>query len=76
VHSRIAAFETKETRRLVNRFEIHFTLKHSSWLNLAEIELSVLSRQCLNHHIPDELTLHWEVQAWTRERNYKVIKVD
>ncbi len=70
------AFEPEEARRLVNRFEFHFTPKHGSWLNMAEIELSVLSRQCLRHRIPDEPTLDREVQAWTRERNSKVVKVD
>jgi transposase len=70
------AFEPEEARRLVNRFEFHFTPKHGSWLNMAEIEFSVLSRQCLKRRIPDEPTLDWEVQAWTRERNSKVVKVD
>ena len=70
------AFEPEEARRLVNRFEFHFTPKHGSWLNMAEIELSVLSRQCINRRIPDEQTLHHEVQAWVRDRNSKVVKVD
>ena len=70
------AFEPDEARRLVNRFEFHFTPKHGSWLNMAEIELSVLSRQCLKRHFHDELTLDREVQAWTHERNSKVVKVD
>jgi len=70
------AFEPDEARRLVNRFEFHFTPKHGSWLNMAEIELSVLSRQCLKRRIPDEATLMHEVQAWTSERNSKVVKVD
>jgi hypothetical protein len=70
------AFEPAEARRLVKRFEFHFTPKHGSWLNMAEIELSVLSRQCLNRRIPDEQTLEHEVQAWTNERNMKVVKVD
>ncbi|MGB7093628.1 MAG: IS630 family transposase, partial [Anaerolineales bacterium] len=70
------AFEPDEARRLVNRFEFHFTPKHGSWLNLAEIELSVLSRQCINRRIPDEEILKQEVQAWVKERNTKVVKVD
>jgi transposase len=70
------AFEPDEARRLVKRFEFHFTPKHGSWLNMAEIELSVLSRQCLNRRIPDEQTLSREVQAWVNERNTKVVKVD
>ena len=69
-------FEPDEARRLVKRFEFHFTPKHGSWFNMAEIELSVLSRQCLNRRIPDEQTLSREVQAWVKERNPKVVKVD
>ena len=70
------AFEPDEARRLVNRFEFHFTPKHGSWLNMAEIELSVLSRQCINRRIPDEQTLRKEVQAWVDDRNSKIVKVD
>ena len=70
------AFEPEEARRLVNRFDFHFTPKHGSWLNMAEIELSVLSRQCINRRIPDEQTLRREVQAWVDDRNSKVVKVD
>ena len=70
------AFEPEEARRLVNRFEFHFTPKHGSWLNMAEIELSVLARQCLNRRIPDEQTLGKETQAWVEDRNSKVVKVD
>jgi hypothetical protein len=70
------AFEPDEARRLVNRFEFHFTPKHGSWLNMAEIELSVLSRQCINRRIPDKEILKQEVQAWVKERNTKVVKVD
>ena len=70
------AFEPEEARRLVKRFEFHFTPKHGSWLNMAEIELSVLSRQCINRRIPDQQTLDREVQAWVDDRNSKVVKVD
>ena len=70
------AFELDEARRLVKRFEFHFTPKHGSWLNMAKIELSVLSRQCLKRRIPDKLILNREVQAWTSERNSRVVKVD
>ena len=70
------AFEPEEARRLVNRFEFHFTPIHGSWLNMAEIELSVLSRQCINRRIPDEQTLRHEVLAWVDERNSQVVKVD
>lgn len=70
------AFEPEEARRLVERFEFHFTPKHGSWLNMAEIELSVLARQCLRRRIPDQETLAHDVQAWVDERNAKVVKVD
>jgi len=70
------AFEPDEARRLVKRFEFPFMPKHGSWLNMAEIELSFLSRQCLNRRIPDEKTFSREVQAWVKERNTKVVKVD
>ncbi|NIQ11444.1 MAG: IS630 family transposase, partial [Gammaproteobacteria bacterium] len=63
------AFEPEEARRLVNRFEFHFTPKHGSWLNMAEIELSVLSRQCINQRIPDNQTLCHQVHAWEQDRN-------
>lgn len=70
------AFEPQEAHRLSRRFEIHYTPKHGSWLNMAEIELSALTRQCLNRRIPDQETLDTEVQAWTSERNDMVVKVD
>jgi transposase len=69
-------FEPDEARRLINRFEFHFTPKHGSWLNMAEIELSVLTRQCLNRRIPDKESLAREVEAWMTDRNMKVVKVD
>jgi hypothetical protein len=70
------AFEPDEARRLVNRFEFHFTPKHGSWLNMAEIELSFRSRQCINRRIPDEHSLRQQVLAWVNDRNSKVVKVD
>jgi len=70
------AFEPNEARRLVDRFEFHFTPKHGSWLNMAEIELSVLSRQCIRRRIPDEQTLRHQVRAWVTDRNSKFVKVD
>jgi len=69
-------FEPDEARRLINRFEFHFTPMHGSWLNMAEIELSVLTRQCLNRRIPDKESLAREVEAWMTDRNMKVVKVD
>lgn len=63
------AFEPAEARRIAEKLEIHYTPKHGSWLNMAEIELSVLSRQCLNRRIPDQPTLKHEVAAWETQRN-------
>ena len=62
-------FSPEEAHRLKERFEWHFTPEHGSWLNIAECELSVLSRQCLNRRIEDIETLRREVSAWERERN-------
>lgn len=70
------AFPPEEAHRLTHRFEFHYTPKHGSWLNMAEIELSVLARQCLNRRIPDQSMLRSEVAAWEQERNGKVVKVD
>jgi uncharacterized small protein (DUF1192 family) len=68
------AFPAAEARRLVERFEWHYTPKHGSWLDLAESELSVLSSQCLDRRIPDKQTLTEEVAAWQAERNKKHAK--
>jgi transposase len=70
------AFEPEEAQRLNHRFELHYTPKHGSWLNMAEIELSALARQCLNRRIPDQEMLDAEAQAWAQERNNQVVKVD
>ena len=70
------AFPAEEARRLVERFEWHYTPKHGSWLNMAEIELSVLSTQCLDRRIPDKAMLTEEVAAWEAERNNKHAKAD
>ncbi len=63
------AFPPEEARRILNRLDFCYTPKHGSWLNMAEIELSVLSRQCLNRRIPDFTTLTQEVDAWVKQRN-------
>ena len=71
-HTPGALYETfppEEAKRLAEKLEIHYTPKHGSWLNIAEIELSVLSRQCLDRRIPDLETLRAEVAAWQAERN-------
>ena len=68
------AFPAPEARRLVERFEWHYTPKHGSWLNLAESELSVVSTQCLGERIPDKQTLIDEVTAWQASRNKAHVK--
>jgi DDE superfamily endonuclease len=70
------AFEPEEARRLAERFEWHYTPKHASWLNVAEMELSVLSRQCLDRRIPNLGTLRQEVAAWQQKRNAAMVKAD
>jgi DDE superfamily endonuclease len=70
------AFAPDEARRLVERFEWHYTPKHGSWLNLAESELAVLSRQCLARRIPDREMLEREVAAWRARRNTHHAKAD
>jgi len=69
------AFEPAEARRLIEKLEIHYTPKHGSWLNMAETELSVLSRQCLDRRIPDRGTLVYEAAIWQDQRNEAVCKV-
>jgi hypothetical protein len=63
------AFEPAEAKRIADKLEIHYTPKHGSWLDIAEIELSALARQCLDRRIPDQETLAKEVAAWEAERN-------
>lgn len=63
------AFPPAQARRIAEKLEIHYTPKHGSWLNMAEIELSILSRQCLKRRIPDQATLQQEVTAWETQRN-------
>ncbi len=70
------AFEPAEARRIVKKLEFHYTPKHGSWLNMAEIELSVLQRQCLARRLPDEATLTGEVAAWEKQRNEQQATID
>ena len=70
------AFEPKEARRLTDKLEIHNTPKHGSWLNMAEIELSVLSRQCLQRRVPDFETLEAEATTWQQRRDVAGVKID
>jgi hypothetical protein len=69
-------FEPQEAHRIAKRIEWHYTPEHASWLNMAEIELSVLSRQCLNRRIADKETLMKEVAAWEQERNSANVTID
>jgi len=78
-HTLASLYETfipKEARRIAERLEIHYTPKHGSWLDIAEIEIGVLSRQCLNRRIPDQETLKKEIKAWEEDRNQKAICVN
>ncbi len=70
------AFEPAEARRIAERLEIHYTPKHGSWLNIAEIELGVLARQCLDRRIPSQEDLARETGAWQEQRNREAIRVD
>ena len=70
------AFSPQEARRLAERLELHFTPKHGSWLNIAEIELKALSTQCLDRRISTLQKLTWEVHAWQRERDQASVGVD
>lgn len=68
-HSLVEFFGKTEADRIMSRLEFHFTPAHASWLNMAEIELSVLSEQCLSQRIPDEWNLGLEIVAWEKARN-------
>jgi hypothetical protein len=69
------AFAPQEAKALLDRCEFHYTPKHGSWLNMAEIEFSALQRQCLDRRIPDRETLQAEVTAWEQWRNDQAVKV-
>lgn len=71
-HTPAALYQTfapEEARRLTRKLEFHYTPKHGSWLNMVEIECSLLARQCLNRRIPDSHRLRREIRAWTQARN-------
>ena len=70
------AFTPQEARRLLDKLEFVYTPKHGSWLNMAEIELSVLAKQCLNRRIPDQKMLRKETAAWQQERNQRASTVN
>jgi hypothetical protein len=65
------AFPAKEARELLRRLEFHYTPKHGSWLNIAEISISILARQCINRRIPNLDTLNSEITAWSFAQNNK-----
>ena len=69
------AFTPQEARRILRKLEFHFTPKHGSWLNMAEIELAILSRQCLKQRIPDQHKLADETLSWTARRNKEQAKI-
>lgn len=69
------AFEPQEARRLIERIEWHYTPKHGSWLNMAEMELSVLARQCLQERMESKENLEYQVKAWQDRRNQTAIRV-
>jgi len=78
-HKKASLYETfapAEAKRIANKLEIHYTPKHGSWLNMAEIELSVLSRQCLGHRMEDIENLNKQCKAWLKNRNRQPNKVD
>ena len=66
----------QKARSILDRLEFHFTPKHGSWLNMAEIEFSALQRECLDRRIPDRATLVDEIAAWQKQRNSTSKKVD
>lgn len=74
-HSLVEFFGKQEADRIMNRLEFHHTPKHASWLNMAEIELSILSKQCLSRRIPSEWILTTEIVTWEEARNEKKAKI-
>ena len=70
------AFPPAEAKRILDKIEWHYTPKHGSWLNAAELELSALARQCLARRIPDAATLAAEVAAWAAERNAAGVRIE
>ncbi len=76
VSSLYATFTPEEARRIAERIEIHYTPKHGSWLDMAEIEIGIMARQCLHRRIPDQDSLKREIKAWQNQRNQKAVRVD
>lgn len=71
-----AAFPPAEAKRLADKLEIHLTPKHGSWLSMAELELSVLQRQCLRQRLPNQAAMEREVMAWSTQRNTQIKRID
>ncbi len=69
-------YSPDEARLIIKKLEIHYTTKHSDWLDIVEIELNVMTMQCLSHHIADIELLHNELSIWETERNTIAAKVD
>jgi transposase len=76
ISSLYVAFKPEEARRIAERLEIHYTPKHGSWLDMAEIEIGVMARQCLDRRIPDQDSLKQEIKAWQDKRNQKGVRVN
>jgi len=70
------AFEPEEARRIAERLEIHYTPKHGSWLNMAEIEIGVMTRQCIDRRIGSQEALRSEIDRWQKKRNEEKIQVN
>jgi hypothetical protein len=70
------AFEPEEAKRILDKLEFHYTPKHGSWLNMAEIEFSALATQCLDRRIPDQESLKREISAWEQKRNQESRTID
>jgi hypothetical protein len=70
------AFEPEEAHRIAERLEIHYTPKHGSWLNMAEIEIGVMTRQCIDRRIESQETLRNEIDAWQNQRNKEKVQVN
>lgn len=75
VWSLYEAFAPQEAKRIADKIEWHYTPEHGSWLNMAELELSVLGRQCLSRRIPDLQTLARECAAWDKQRNARTVTI-
>jgi hypothetical protein len=68
-------YDAEHAHRIMNRIEWHYTPPHGSWLNMAECEISVMARQCLNRRIPDKQTLDQEIRAWVEKRNRELVTI-